>query len=497
MSLIRPSLDYTSKDFDALRARLFNLVDSAFPAWTDKQVADFGNLLVELFAFVGDVLTFYQDNQAKESRWSAAQLRRSMIGLVKLINYTPSGASAATADLVVQLSSPPKGSVTFRRGDTFRTLDAANPVAFQVLENIIIPPGADPPVARFSVEHSEASEDVMQSSEMADQEFVLSGTPFLEGTLVVKTEVGAFALVRDFLSSTSTDRHMTVTVDENSKAHVRFGNGVNGAVPSGAIAFEYKTGGGARGNVDAGAIQRADFPYRDSLGNPVAITVTNPSKASGGHERQTVEAIREAAPRSLRAATRTVSREDYEIQALRVPGVARALMASRDEKPSVAENAGELYLVPASGGDPSDALLAAVHTMCTVTYPKTITFRLSVLPASYLVVNVTARVHLAKGFAPAVVGPALRARLAAFFAPTAANGSQNAAINFGFYLGAALAWSDVFDVVRDCPGVRKVDDGPGALLLNDLRSDVKLEPQQFPSLGTVTLVDAATGAALP
>jgi len=61
------SVDYTDKDFDALRARLIALIKSVFPDWTDFDVASFGNLLVELYAYVGDVLTFYQDNLARES----------------------------------------------------------------------------------------------------------------------------------------------------------------------------------------------------------------------------------------------------------------------------------------------------------------------------------------------------------------------------------------------------------------------------------------------
>ena len=44
------------------------LVESVFPEWTDHEVAGFGNLLVEMFAFVGDVLGYYIDNQGRE--WS-------------------------------------------------------------------------------------------------------------------------------------------------------------------------------------------------------------------------------------------------------------------------------------------------------------------------------------------------------------------------------------------------------------------------------------------
>ena len=73
MSLLPATTDYTDKDFTSLRARLFALTRSVFPEWTDENAADFGNILVELFAHVGDVLGKYQDNQARESRWTTAQ----------------------------------------------------------------------------------------------------------------------------------------------------------------------------------------------------------------------------------------------------------------------------------------------------------------------------------------------------------------------------------------------------------------------------------------
>ena len=68
MAVLPPSVDYTDKDFDALRVRLMALVQSVFPDWSDFSVASFGNVLLEMYAFVGDVVTFYLDNQARESR---------------------------------------------------------------------------------------------------------------------------------------------------------------------------------------------------------------------------------------------------------------------------------------------------------------------------------------------------------------------------------------------------------------------------------------------
>jgi diketogulonate reductase-like aldo/keto reductase len=89
------SVDYTDKDFDAIRARLIALIQSVFPDWTDFEVASFGNLLVEVYAYVGDVLTFYQDNLAREVRLATATQRKSVMALAKMLGCRLHGAQAA------------------------------------------------------------------------------------------------------------------------------------------------------------------------------------------------------------------------------------------------------------------------------------------------------------------------------------------------------------------------------------------------------------------
>ena len=50
MGMLAQATDYTDKDFDSLRLRLQALVRSVFPTWTDFNVGNFGNLLIELYA---------------------------------------------------------------------------------------------------------------------------------------------------------------------------------------------------------------------------------------------------------------------------------------------------------------------------------------------------------------------------------------------------------------------------------------------------------------
>lgn len=496
MTLIRPSLDYTDKDFDAIARRLFNVIPTAFPDWTDHQVANFGNLLVEMFAFVGDVLTYYQDNQAQESRWSTALLRRSLLSMTKLIGYRAKGASAATATLTVQLTAPTAGSVTINAGDVFSTDDVTNPISFQATADVTIEAQATPPVASVVVEHSSVVVETYESSGLASQSYTLLQSPFIEGSLIVSDEIGTYTIVDDFLTSSATDSHVTIAVDERAYARVTMGNGVSGRIPYGVLTLRYKIGGGVVGNVDKGKIKRVERSYFDSLGTPVVVRAINVARASGGADMQTTESIREMAPVSLRALTRTVAREDYELNALRVPGVARALMLTSDEQPTILENRGTLYIVPEGGGLATQELLDRVTQQVTVEFPKTITFKPSVRAARYQVINVTARIHMNAGAIGAVVGPAVRKAVAGFFAIQASDGSRNNAIDFGYYLDGELAWSDVFNVVRDTAGVRKIDDGLGALLLNGESDDLQIPLDRFPALGSVTVIDAKTGALL-
>lgn len=503
MALLQTGLDYSDKDFDSLRARLHNLIDSVFPDWTDKEVATFGNILVESFAFVGDVLTFYQDNQAKESRITTARLRRSMLQAVKLIGYKPIGQVAATTELTYTLSGPPAGSVTIAAGDRFRTQRVTDPVTFQALQTTVIPAGANPAAVLFDVEHSTNSSEVFQSSALPNQEIRLNDRPFLDGSLVVSAADGAYSVVEDFLDSTASDRHVTVQVDANDRATLRFGNGIAGAVPQGTISCAYKTGGGVEGNVEPGTIRRVEKVYTDSFGNPVQVTVTNAARATGGLARQTVEAIRTAGPRSLRALTRSVGREDFEIHALKVAGVARALMLTTNQRAAIEENTGQLVIVPGGGGQPSETLKAAVLDQITNPdkFPHTLTFSASVVGPDYRTINVFAKVFPRTGANStaaqlASMAAAIRGALQSYFALELPDGGPNPTTDFGLRTDGLVAFSDIYNVVRDVAAVRRIGDHTADFTLNGEPEDVEIEPHEFPLLGTVTIVNGFTGALL-
>ncbi|HEU4406562.1 MAG TPA: baseplate J/gp47 family protein [Polyangiaceae bacterium] len=503
MAILPESLDYTARDFDALRTRLYALIQSTFPEWTDDGVAGFGNVLVEMYAFVGDVLSYYLDNQARESRLVTATQRTSVIALARMLGYRLAGARAATAVVRFTLARPPLAAVVFPAGTVVRTHEVTEPLRFQLLAPVTIPAGADPPAADGVVEHSATHTQAFDARALGGTDVPLDFAPFLDGSAVVTAGNGAFTELESLLSAGPNDRAFLALVDQADRAMLRFENGTSGAPPTGTLEVRYKTGGGAAGNVEAGRLVVLEGAFADVAGRPVQVTVTNPERASGGIDRQSLASAKLLAPESLRALTRSVGREDFEINARRLPAVARALMLTSNEDPTIAENSGVLYVVPRGGGPPTPALKNLVLHQVTVVYPCTLTFQVSVQDPVYKAVDVSARLYLRPGEATSVVRDRVRTRLAAFFRVSEPDGTPNPRVDFGFNVKDAegrvageLAWSDVFDVVRDTPGIRKVGGGVGDLRLNGLPADVKLAPREFPVLGDVALTDGDTGAHL-
>src|SRR5215208_4229674 len=92
--------DYTNRDYDSFVESLLDVAAVKLPEWTDRSENDFGRLILELFAYVGDVISYYLDRVANEAFLATAVERRSVIDLLSLIGYTldtPSPASVVVA----------------------------------------------------------------------------------------------------------------------------------------------------------------------------------------------------------------------------------------------------------------------------------------------------------------------------------------------------------------------------------------------------------------
>jgi hypothetical protein len=101
-----PVLSYLGRDYAGLRQTLFDRLALVMPDWTERHAPDLGVALVELFAYVGDGLSYFQDAVATEGYLSTARLRTSVRRHVRLIDYPMHEGCNARAWVAVKAAAP-------------------------------------------------------------------------------------------------------------------------------------------------------------------------------------------------------------------------------------------------------------------------------------------------------------------------------------------------------------------------------------------------------
>lgn len=86
-SLAEPILDYMAKDFESFLHLIKNRLRQIVPNWQDKSPADIEVMLLELVAYLGDHLSYFQDAVATEAYLGTARNRISIKRHGRLLDY--------------------------------------------------------------------------------------------------------------------------------------------------------------------------------------------------------------------------------------------------------------------------------------------------------------------------------------------------------------------------------------------------------------------------
>jgi hypothetical protein len=83
----QPEINYLAKDYASFRQLILDRLALILPTWQETHVPDLGIMLVELLAYVGDYLSYYQDAVATEAYLATARQRISVRRHVRLVDY--------------------------------------------------------------------------------------------------------------------------------------------------------------------------------------------------------------------------------------------------------------------------------------------------------------------------------------------------------------------------------------------------------------------------
>ena len=133
-------INYLSKDFDSIKADLTDYVKRHFPSdWRDFNDASGGMALLELIAYVGDILSFNIDRQVNEAYINRAVELKNIVSLAQNFGYKPKNNTPAVVNLSLSAdfteSTSAETLFTLKKGTTVLT-NYEPVVSFETLSDV-------------------------------------------------------------------------------------------------------------------------------------------------------------------------------------------------------------------------------------------------------------------------------------------------------------------------------------------------------------------------
>ena len=107
------NIKYINKDFNEFRASLIDYTKTYFPTtYNDFSPASPGMMFIEMVSYVGDILSFYLDNQVQENYLQFARQSNNLFELAYMFGYKPNvtGVALTTVDFYQKVPSIISGS---------------------------------------------------------------------------------------------------------------------------------------------------------------------------------------------------------------------------------------------------------------------------------------------------------------------------------------------------------------------------------------------------
>ena len=111
MATKKRNIQYINRDYSELRASLIDYARTYFPTtYNDFSPTSPGMMFMEMAAYVGDVLSFYLDNQIQETYLQYARQSNNLYELAYMFGYKPNVTQVATVDIEFYQQVPAIGS---------------------------------------------------------------------------------------------------------------------------------------------------------------------------------------------------------------------------------------------------------------------------------------------------------------------------------------------------------------------------------------------------
>lgn len=320
---------YSAKDYQTF---LDTILAYIAERWGDKfndfLASEPAIMIAEYVSAAFDQLSWYMDREVDDWYMELARVINNVARLARYLGYKPIPSVAASADLLVTLTSGPYAfDVPLKAGHQF---EGPNGLIFELGSEQVIPSGdTSKTIGVFQGKtYNESFVSDGSANQVYDLSLIPNGEYLAQYKVVLMVSLDVWTEV-DFLPYSADEAFEVLYL--NSPPQIRFGDGVIGKIPP--------TGSEIRVNYVATRGNEAGFAESDTITKSnttvivnfqrIPITVTNPNRASGGAPPETMDQIKASAPRYFMAADRLVTQGDYDILASKFSSISGAVAKAK------------------------------------------------------------------------------------------------------------------------------------------------------------------------
>jgi hypothetical protein len=149
--LFEPEISYLAKDYASFRQLILDRLALVMPDWTERHIPDLGIVLVEILAYAGDYLSYFQDAVSTEAYLETARQRISVRRHVRLVDYqmhegcnTRTWVSVKTSQDLIDKDSLDPAGIYFVTGtdDTLQILGRPHGTPLRETDLLNVPSGS-------------------------------------------------------------------------------------------------------------------------------------------------------------------------------------------------------------------------------------------------------------------------------------------------------------------------------------------------------------------
>ena len=318
MASANSGLQITGLDFGSIKTSLKSFLKQQDTLKDYDFDASALSVLVDLLAYNTQYNAYYLNMVANEMFLDSAVQRNSVVSHAKLLNYTPKSAVAPKATIKLTVNQVTTGSLTLPKFTSFIS-ESVDGVNYTFLNTDAMTVNVTANTAIFDnleiAQGISASYSFVYSASINPQQiFEIPDTNIDTGTITVSVQVSSsnsssetYTQAVDFMSLNPSSKVYFLQEGMNGNYQIYFGDGILGKKldNNNVVNISYIT---TSGSAASGA---NSFSIMSSVGGFSNTVVSPITAAYNGADRETVDSIKFAAPKSYAAQGRAVTKEDY------------------------------------------------------------------------------------------------------------------------------------------------------------------------------------------